>query len=192
MDVVRAALEAGAGLVQFRDKQVSAERAWALGRDVAEVCRDHECARWLANGRADLGMDFGAAGVHSPEGGMPVEAVRRLMGDDALVGASAHNLDEALLAEHAGADFVTLSPIFVSDSKPGYGPTLGVEGLRDVTSVVDIPVYGLAGIEPERVEACLEAGAYGVAVMGGIMAADAPGEKTASYLTALGAVNGKS
>ena len=183
-EVVEAALQAGARFVQLRDKSIPLGQRWELARRVARLCRRHE-AEWVVNGRADLAMDFGARGVHRPTGGIPVEAIRRLMGADSWVGSSAHNLDEALLAERDGADFVTLSPIFTTPSKPGYGPPLGLETLRQVAETVDIPVYALAGITPERVGACLEAGAYGVAVMGGIMAASDPGARTRAYQDAL-------
>jgi thiamine-phosphate pyrophosphorylase len=184
VQAVEAALQGGADFIQCRDKSMPDRERWSLARRVARLCRRYD-AQWVVNGRADLAMDFGARGVHRPADGIPLEAVRRLMGADSWVGASAHDLDEALLAERAGADFVTLSPIFTTPSKPGYGPPLGLEALQEVAQLVDIPVYALAGITPGRVGPCLEAGAHGVAVMGGIMAASDPAARTRAYLEAL-------
>ena len=75
-----------------------------------------------------LASGAGAHGVHLSRGGDPA-AARHALGARRLIGVSAHSLEEAREAEAAGADYVTLSPIFRSDSKPGYGPALGVEGL---------------------------------------------------------------
>lgn len=182
-DVVEATVEAGARMIQFRDKALGAAERLALGEQLRPVV-SHEDVRLLVNDRADLAALLDADGLHRPSTGLPVEAIRRLL-DDAIVGVSTHDLEAAREAEAAGADFVTLSPIFETDSKPGYGPPLGLDYLSEATDRLDLPVYALAGITPERVAACLQAGARGVAVMSGIMAADDPGESTERYLEAL-------
>src|SRR5690606_1116820 len=98
---------------------------------------------FLVNDRADLALALDADGVHRPGTGLPFEVLRRLLGPVMLIGASCHDLDEAVQAARAGADFVTLSPIFVTDSKPGYGPALGLEALARVCASVEVPVYAL-------------------------------------------------
>jgi thiamine-phosphate pyrophosphorylase len=130
----------------------------------------------------------GAAGVHLPTGG-DLEAARRALGPDALLGASTHSLDEAQAAAGTGADYVTLSPIFESASKPGYGPALGPAGLAAVATRLPIPVIALGGVVAGNAAACLQAGAAGVAVMGAVMApgtggAD-PGAVTSQLLATL-------
>ena len=100
----------------------------------------------------------------------------------AHVGASAHSLEEA---RGLDADFLTLSPIFEPISKSGHGPPLGLEALTEVCHEVRRPVYALGGVTPTRVRPCLEAGAWGVAVLGGIMAAPDPWEAARAYLAAL-------
>ena len=108
-----------------------------------------------------------------PRDGDPKSARARL-GVTALIGVSAHNLDEAKRAEKAGADYVTLSPVFASDSKPGYGPALGLDGLTAVVHAVALPVLALGGVTAARVPACVKAGATGVAVMGEVMRGEDP------------------
>jgi thiamine monophosphate synthase len=83
----------------------------------------------------------------------------------AIVGRSCHSRDELERAAAEGCDYATLSPIFVSRSKPGYGPPLGVDALRDAP----LPVYGLGGVDATNATACLDAGAAGVAIMGTAM-----------------------
>ena len=112
---------------------------------------------------------MGARGVHLPTGGDPREA-RAMLGDGAIIGVSAHSVEEAARSASCGANYVTLSPIYESASKPGYGPALGACALR-AASQLAVPVVALGGVSLERVGACLEAGAAGVAVMGAVMSA---------------------
>jgi thiamine-phosphate pyrophosphorylase len=114
----------------------------------------------------------GADGVHLPGGADPAAARTRLPG--ALIGASAHGADEAAALLRAGADYVTLSPIFPSASKPGYGPALGLEGLAAAAARTPGPIIALGGISAENAALCITAGARGVAVMGEVMRAADP------------------
>ena len=114
----------------------------------------------------------GAQGVHLPAGGDPAAARIRLPG--ALIGASAHSVAETAALLQAGADYVTLSPIFASASKPGYGPALGLDGLAACVAACAGPVIALGGVTAANVPLCLAAGARGVAVMGEVMRADDP------------------
>ncbi|MBA2664889.1 MAG: thiamine phosphate synthase [Bradymonadaceae bacterium] len=184
--VVQAAAMAGARMFGLRDKGVSSAEAMQLGHEVAGLAAAFG-GLLLVNDRADLALELAADGVHRPSSGLTFDALRRLLGQHALIGASAHSLDEARAAQQAGASFVTLSPIFESASKPGYGPTLGLEELARVADELAIPIYALGGVRVEDVGDCLAAGAFGVAVMGGIMAAQDPQAATASYLEAIDA-----
>ena len=86
-----------------------------------------------------------------------------------LIGCSAHDARE--LEAAAGADYATLSPIFPSASKPGYGPALGVSRFAAVVAAARLPVIALGGVDATNVASCIDAGAAGVAVMGGVMSA---------------------
>jgi thiamine-phosphate pyrophosphorylase len=108
-----------------------------------------------------------AAGVHLPSSGN-LEAVRTRL-PHPLIGASAHSAEEASALLSAGADYVTISPVFLTDSKPDYGPALGLDGLTSVVRRTSGPVVALGGITAENARLCLSAGAHGVAVMGEIM-----------------------
>jgi len=91
--------------------------------------------------------------------------VRRLAPAGFVIGASCHSLPEAQAAEVAGADYILLGPIFATPSKLQYGPPLGLAALREVTSQVSIPVMALGGITLDRVAACRENGAAGIAAI---------------------------
>jgi thiamine-phosphate pyrophosphorylase len=99
----------------------------------------------------------------------------------ALLGRSCHSPEELARARAEGCDYVMLSPVFPTASKPGYGPALGLAGLAALTPTAP-PTYALGGVRPADVAGCLAAGAHGVAVMGAVMRA--PGT-VAAYLAAL-------
>jgi thiamine-phosphate pyrophosphorylase len=125
----------------------------------------------------------GAAGIHLPSGGNPEAARLRL--PDALIGASAHSAQEASALLRAGVDYVTVSPIFITASKPGYGPALGLSGLASAVALAPGAVIALGGIAAENAAQCFAAGAHGIAVMGEIMRAADPRAATEEILWAI-------
>jgi len=135
-----------------------------LGRRFGAVVTAHEDIEAVAA--------VGADGVHLPSSGSPVAARARLPG--ALIGASAHSADQAAALLRAGADYVTLSPVFLTASKPGYGPALGLDGLARIVAQVPGDIIALGGIIPQNAAACLATGARGIAVMGEVMRAADP------------------
>ena len=139
-------------------------RLVALGRHFGAVVTVHEDIDAAAAADAD--------GVHLPSAGDVAAARSRL--PHGLIGASAHSADEASALLRAGADYVTVSPIFVTLSKPGYGPALGLDGLARIVAEAPGPVVALGGIDNGNAAACLAAGARGIAVMGEVMRSEDP------------------
>ena len=181
--VVAQALAGGCRWILLRDKDMAPAARLALLRRLLDLGRPRG-AVVMVGADVSAARLAGAAGVHLPAGGDPAPA-RAALGPRALVGVSAHNASEAQAAEKAGADYVTLSPIFASPSKPGYGPALGIEGLRAVASRLAIPAIALGGIGAQNAASCLAAGAAGVAVMGEIMRAPEPRIATRAVLAGL-------
>jgi thiamine-phosphate pyrophosphorylase len=186
--VVVAALEAGCRWLSVREKDLAAPKQVALAREIVGVAEPF-AACVLLHGDPRLAAEAGCAGVHLPADG-DVRAARTLLRPGAWVSISTHGIEEALAAANAGADAVTLSPIFASASKPGYGPALGLERLGEVAAASPIPVIALGGIEHvAHVRAALAAGAAAVAVMGGAMRAADPAGLLARLIGATGAVS---
>lgn len=138
----------------------------------------------LVSRRLDLARAFALDGVHLAADAVPVGVARDWLGPDALLGYSAHSREEALRVAEDGADYVTLSPIFETDSKPG-APGRGLEWLKQCTTGLPIPVLALGGVTPERTEAILRAGAWGVAAVSAIGAARDPAAAVRSFRSAL-------
>jgi thiamine-phosphate pyrophosphorylase len=167
------ALRGGCRWISLREKDLPAEDQAALALRLVRLAAPLG-ARLMLHGDPRIARKTGLFGVHLPVGG-DVRAARAVLGQAAWVSASAHSFDEILAAATAGVDAVTLSPVFASASKPGYGPALGLEALADTARRSPVPIIALGGITDQgRLRACLAAGASGVAVMGVIMRAANP------------------
>ncbi len=173
-ETVAAAVAAGATAILYREKTLPAPQRRALGERVAEACGD--AAELIVASDIALARDLGARTVHlAADDPWPDE-------DDLALGRSCHGaVDLAGAAAHR-ATYATVSPVFATASKPGYGPALGLDGLADLAAAARLPVYALGGIGADRVAPCLAAGAAGVAVMGAVMAAADPAEVVRSLL----------
>lgn len=183
LETLEETLAGGARLVQFRAKHLSPAQQWEFGKEVSAMCSAY-AAHLIVNDRADLALALDADGVHLPANGLPVAVARRLM-EWRKVGVSCHSVADVITAEEEGAHFVTLSPIFSSTSKPGYGPALDLHNLKTAANLVKIPIFALGGISPETTASCRSVGAYGVASMSGILRADDPAAAVQAYHTAL-------
>ena len=168
---VEAAVEAGARAVVLREKDLPPAERGRLAAELRTLLAPVDGVLLVA-GPAPPGVATHLAARD------PFPAER-----PALVGRSCHDAAELRAAAAEGCDYVTLSPVFASASKPGYGPVLGLDGLAaHVASASGTPVYALAGVRPDDVPGCLAAGAHGVAIMGAAMRD--PGAVT-DYLAAL-------
>ena len=133
----------------------------------------------FVNGTTAEAAALGFTGVHWPEGAIPARPE-----DGHLVrGASVHSLAALQRAEAAGADFAVAGPVFDPFSKPGTG--IGLEAFARIARSSAIPVLAVGGITPERVAACLEAGAAGVAVVSSLFRTAALADALASYRAVL-------
>ena len=180
-DVVGAALRGGCRWLSLREKDLEHDERVALLSRIVTLGRSRG-ATITVHGDIEAAAAAGAAGVHLPAGGSPDQARARL-GKQALIGLSVHSALQA--ANAVSADYVTLSPIFGSISKPGYGPALGMQRLADAVLRARVPIIALGGIAAHNLGPCLAAGAAAVAVMGAVMAAADPEAATAALVKAL-------
>jgi thiamine-phosphate pyrophosphorylase len=164
---IEQAIRAGVDLVQIREKDLPIRELLNLADAALSAARHggEWAARIVINDRLDVALAAGAHGLHLGTQSLPPQVVREMVPRDFLVGVSCHSLPEAHAAEEAGADYLVLGPIFETPSKLAYGAPLGLAMLREVTAQVHVPVLALGGITLERVRACLEHGAAGIAAI---------------------------
>jgi len=181
-EIAEAVFAGGSRWFSLREKDLPPEERCsllaalvALGHRFGAVVTAHEDIEAVAA--------VGAYGVHLPSAASPEAARTRL--PERLIGVSAHSAAEAASLLRAGADYVTVSPVFLTASKPGYGPALGLEGLSRIVAEASGPVIALGGITAENAASCIAAGAIGVAVMGDVMRSADPRAATAAILRAI-------
>lgn len=164
--------------VQLRAKEASDAQLlrWALELRKAT---SEAGVLFLVNGRPDIARACAADGVHLPEDALPIEEVRTILGDTALIGVSRHDAHGLEQAQRDGADYATLGPI---GHVPSKAPPLGVQGFRIATANITAPVLALGGIAEADVAPLLQAGAYGIALRRGVRAENAPGRALSHWL----------
>lgn len=178
-DVVADAAEGGARWFWLRDRDMPRDERRRLAQRLAEIAARYG-ATLTIGGDVELALEIGPRAFHAPAQG-DVAAARQALGPSALIGASAHSIEDARRAMADGADYVTLSPIFATASKPGYGPPLGLDALTRAKAN-GLRAIALGGIDGANMQAALRAGAAGVAAMGAVMRGAQPGRVIAELL----------
>lgn len=182
--VAREAIAGGAALVQWRDKTREKGPQLADVRALAEICRGAGVPL-IVNDDVDLALAAEADGVHVGQRDLPVSAVRRLVPDGWIVGASTNNADEARAAVTDGADYVSVGNLFGTTSKDDTRPAT-LETLREVKAAVSVPVCAIGGIDETNIASVVAAGADMAAVISAVMAADDPRAAAQRLATAFG------
>lgn len=160
----------GCRWMMVREKSLNEAERLSLVKTVMRIAEPFG-AKVIVN--TDLKAGAMADGVHLPQG-KPLIKARAALGHEKIIGVSAHTISEVRAAAAFGADYVTISPIFPTESKPGYGPSLCLEGLKIAAKQAKIPLIALGGVTAKNAYACRRAGAAGVAVMGTVMRASDP------------------
>ena len=168
LDCVREALEGGVTLVQYRAKTASSAEMYAEALQLKALC-DSFNVPLIINDRLDIAMAVGAAGVHLGQDDLPCAAARKLLGEDYLIGVSAHNPAEAKAALQSGADYLGCGAVFGTATKADV-KKLGTEGLAAICKAKGLPVVGIGGVTADNYREVRAAGADGAAIVSGILA----------------------
>ena len=168
IDCVREALEGGVTLVQYRAKTASSAEMYAEALQMKALC-DSFNVPLIINDRLDIAMAVGAAGVHLGQDDLPCAAARKILGEDYIIGVSAHNPAEAKAALQSGADYLGCGAVFGTATKADV-KKLGTEGLTAICREKGLPVVGIGGVTADNYREVRVAGADGAAIVSGILA----------------------
>lgn len=172
-DVVKEALAGGVKAVQLREKDLPIRELLRLAEEMIKITKEAGAMLFI-NGRIDAAIAVEADGIHLGQTDLPVDVVRRIVGNRFMIGVSTHNLIEAKEAEAGSADFITFGPVYETPAKLKYGKPIGIKGLKIAKSGVSIPVYAIGGINSGNIKHILSAGADGVALISAVMGAKEP------------------
>lgn len=181
LDAVEQALRGGVTVVQYRAKDTDGGKMYREALELKQLCDSYKVPL-IINDRLDIAMAIGAAGVHVGQSDFPCAEARRLLGENFVIGVSAHNPEEALQAVADGADYLGCGAVFGSATKHNVG-TLGLENLKAIRQVVKLPMVGIGGVTSDNYHLVLETGANGAAIVSGILAAEAIRERVKKFVT---------
>jgi thiamine-phosphate pyrophosphorylase len=182
-DIVAAALRGGVTMVQLREKEGSTREFIALAERILPLTRARHVPL-IINDRVDVALAVDADGVHLGQSDMPCAAARRLLGPDRIIGLSVESTEQAEAAQACDADYLGVSPIHTTPTKPELETGLGLDGLRRIRALSRHPLVAIGGMNAQTLPGALSAGTDGVAVVSAICSADDP-EAAARELAAL-------
>ena len=161
LETARVAVEGGATVVQLRLKGFPTGDVVERGRPFAKLCQETG-ATFVVNDDVEAALRLGADGVHLGRGDGGAE---RALAQGLLLGLSAADVDEAIAAEERGAAYVGAGPVWETPTKADADPAIGLDGLAAICRAVTVPVVAIGGVDASNADACMEAGATGVAVV---------------------------
>jgi thiamine-phosphate pyrophosphorylase len=184
IECARKLADAGARLIQYRNKNASARELFEKSRELAALLNPIG-VKFIVNDRADVAKLAGADGVHVGQDDLGVEQARAVLGSGKWVGVSTHNVEQFRAALETSADYIAVGPIFTTGSKMNPDPVVGLELVRQARTMTDRPIVAIGGITLERAGEVVEAGADSVAVISDILRAENPGERARQYIDSL-------
>ncbi len=172
---VELALQGGVRIIQVREKEMPAADYIKLAADALKLTLAHG-AFLIINDSVEVARTAGADGVHLGQEDMPAAEARKILGQDAVIGASVKTVEEAVQAEKDGADYLAVSGVFPTSTKEDLGYCPGLDGVKQIRRSTRLPVIGIGGINLHNCRSVIESGAHGVAVVTAItMSEDIPG-----------------
>ncbi len=181
--LVERAIAGGVTAVQVRAKGLEDAAFLDFACTIVDAAARHEVPT-LVNDRVDIALASGARGVHLGAGDIPPKVARRLLGPAAVIGVTAHSLEEVRAAEGCGAHYIGFGSIYPSPSKT-VEAIQGLEGLRRARPLTDLPIIAIGGITVDRASEIIAAGADGVAVISGLWSAEDPESRAREYARAI-------
>lgn len=165
---VEEALEGGATFLQLREKNLDDAHFLEEARELQALCREHGVP-FIVNDNVDVALAMGADGIHVGQHDMEAGDVRKLLGPDKILGVSAQTVDQAILAEQRGADYLGVGAVFPTGSKDD-ADDVSFEELTAICEAVSIPVVAIGGISLKNVKELAGSGICGIAVISAIFA----------------------
>ena len=170
VEQVRQLIEGGATLIQLREKDLSPREFYREAEVALKLARTHG-VRLIINDRVDIALALKADGTHLGQADLPPAEARKILGDEAIIGFSTHNIEQARAASTLPVDYLAVGPIFSTTSKKAPDPVVGLPGLRDIRTVIyRLPIVAIGGITLANASEVLGSGADSVAMISGLLA----------------------
>jgi len=178
------AIAGGADAIQFRQKTGETIQMIRIGEQIQTLCKRAGIS-FIINDRVDVAIASHADGVHLGQGDFPIPLARKLLGEEAIIGGSAGNAEEARKCFLEGVDYIGFGPVYPTSSKEDAGPASGLDLLRQVVEKIPLPIIAIGGINKDNIHLVRETGAYGIAVISAVCCEKDPEEATRCLLRLL-------
>lgn len=165
---VEKALKGGATFIQLREKELDEAYFLEEAKELKKLCKEYQVP-FVINDNVEIALAMDADGVHVGQSDMEAGNVREKLGEDKIIGVSAHTVEEAVLAQKRGADYLGVGAVFPTASKAD-AEDVRYETLKEICQAVDIPVIAIGGIQKENVKELSGSGICGIAVISAIFA----------------------
>ncbi len=170
--MTKLAIDVSLKIIQYRDKTADASEMLENAIKIREITEKSDII-FIVNDNVEVAIKSNADGVHIGQKDARYEDVRKLL-PKRIIGMSVDNLEQSLLAEKMGVDYIGLGPIFPTLTKPDAGQIIGTEKLSKIVKAVQIPVIAIGGINLENLESVLNTGVNGVAIISAILGGSNP------------------
>ena len=169
-EVVKESLDGGATFIQLREKELDNEHFLEEAKELKKLCAEYKVP-FVINDNVDIAIQMDADGVHVGQSDMEAGDVRAKLGPDKIIGVSAQTVEQAILAEKRGADYLGVGAVFPTGSKDD-ADDVSHETLKAICDAVSIPVIAIGGITVDNTPELAGTGICGIAVISAIYAAD--------------------
>ena len=166
---VKEALENGVTCVQLREKELSEDDFLKEAKQISALCKEYKVP-FIVNDNVNIAIACKADGIHIGQEDMELTNVRKLVGEDMIIGVSAHTVEEAIKAQEGGADYIGIGAVFATSTKTDVD-VLSFDTLKSICEAVDIPTVAIGGIKKDNICKLKGSGIDGVAVVSAIFAA---------------------
>lgn len=169
-DQIEMAIKGGITMVQLREKDLDKETFRKESDKIRDLCKNYNIP-FIVNDNVEIAIETGADGIHVGQSDMEVGSVRKLIGEDMILGVSAQTVEQALIAESKGADYLGVGAIFPTNSKDD-ADSVSIEELKAICKAVNIPVVAIGGIDNKNIDKLEGSGIVGVALISAIFGQD--------------------
>jgi thiamine-phosphate diphosphorylase len=190
VEIARAAIAGGAGIIQLRDKHADDGEFFAWATAIRKLT-SKAGVTFIVNDRVDICLAVNADGVHVGQNDFPAKDARKLLGPNRILGVSIASLDELKQAEESGASYVGFGPVFDTATKADAGSALGLELLAEIKAAARRPVVAIGGIGLSNIESVADAGADGAAVISAVVLSEDMEQMTRRLAAAFASASGR-
>ena len=178
---VKSAIKGGVKIVQYREKNSDTKQMIEEAKEIKGICKKSNVL-FLINDRIDVALAVDADGVHLGQEDMHYEYARNLLGNNKIIGLSAHSLKEALQNERIGADYTSIGPIYYTTTKRDAKAPIGLKPIRELKGKLKIPFVAIGGINETNIDDVLKAGAKNIAIISGIITKENVEESVRNFI----------